>query len=257
MAKTKEAPGLMKTEVVAQSLTQRLPLAPSVIAGQVCSLDEQAEKAVAVAERAEIKTAGDAGNAADVLRAISAQLRLVDSQRKKHTDPLDDAKSQIMNLFRVPFAKFTKAQLVLKNKVTAWRRVEEARLTAEAEEKRKERLRLAEQKAAAQVALGDADGAQRIAEEAAALPVEPEKVRAVGIYGSSLGSRKRSVGNVVDRRAFLQELAGSRDPLLTEILDGIEFPKVSLNRLAAAIHKAETLNPNGFEAQTEDSSVVR
>lgn len=256
MSKSK-VPAVLKTDTIAASLTQRLPLSPTVIAGEVVALNEEADRAEVVAARAVVNSAADAGKVADILRAINAQLALTDRKRKVHTDPIDSAKKQIMDLFRVPFTKFEKAKLVLQQKAGVWRRAEEARLTAEANARRIEKQQAAQAAAAAQSALGDADGAKQIIEEAEALTIEAEKPSAVGVYGGVLGGRKRSVGKVTDLRKFLAELIATQDPVLLDILASVEFSKSKLNALAALIHKGDSLNPNGFEAVEEDSTVVR
>lgn len=250
-------PKQLTSDKIAESLQRRVDLSPVLIAGQIVSENEQAEKALVVADAFEVTTAKDAGDAADVLRAMKSSLERIDRMRKDHTAPLDAAKEAIHNLFKIPFTKMTKAQLVLTSKLNAWRVVEQRRLTLEAEDRRKAQAAKAKAAAEVHVALGDMEGAKQIVEEAAAVQIAPEKIEAVGIYGSSVGSRSRAVGSVGDRRKFLRALADSDSPALVEILEGITFPQISLNRLAAAVEKGDEISPPGFASTKTDSTVVR
>lgn len=246
-----------RIDVISKALPLNLPIAGKVIAEEVVKYRGEADKALAVATRAEIIDIDTAGRAADVLRAITASEKKVDELRKVQTKPLDDQKKTITALYDVALQTYAKAKTLLNEKANVWRRAEEARLTAEAVERRKARQLEAERLAAAQVALGDEEGADQILEEAAALPVEQERVAAVGVYGSVLGTVNRNVGVVKDRRQFLQALSNAKDPLLVQILEKIEFPQSLLNKLAAAVHEGNAIAPIGFEATRKDSTGVR
>jgi hypothetical protein len=254
---TPNLPVPARPDVIEKALPVAIPVPGKLIAEEVVKYRTEADKAVAVAQRAEIVDGDTAGRAADVLRAITASLRRLEEDRKKKTAPLDKQKATITGLYEVAKAQYTKAKAMLTDKVDVWRRAEEKRLTAEAEERRAERKAEAERLAAAQTELGDAEGADRILEEAAALPSAPEKVAAVGVYGGVLSSRNRNVGEITDRREFLRALTAAKDPLLVEILDAIEFPKSLLNKLAKAVHEGEAIAPVGFTAKRDDSSNVR
>ena len=256
-AKNLPAPIPNRLEVIEKSLPIALSIPGKVIATEVVKYRTEADKALAVAGRAVITTADDAGNAADVLRAITASLRRLEEDRKAKTQPLDKQKSEITALYDIAKEVYGKAKKVLDEKVTTWRRAEEKRLTAEAEERRKERQAEAERLAAAQAALGDDDGADQILEEAAALPIEPERVSAIGTYGGSLSTRARNVGKITDRAAFLRVLAGSTDPTLIEIREKIEFPQALLNKLAKAVAEGDAISPVGFLADKDESNNIR
>jgi hypothetical protein len=246
-----------RVDVIQKALPLNLVIPGAAIAEEVVKYVTEANKALAVAERAEIKDSDTAGRAADVLRAITTSEKKVDELRKEKTRPLDDQKEKITNLYKTALETFTKAKTLLSKKADVWRKAEEARLTAEAEERRKARQAEADRLAAAQASLGDDEGAQQILEEAAALPVERERVAAVGVYGSTLGTVNRNIGAVNDRRKFLQVLIAAKDPLLVQILEKIEFPQALLNKLAAAVNKGETFGPIGFEAKKDDRTGVR
>lgn len=238
-------------------IPETLPLDPGAIADEVLSFRDEAEKALAVAQRADVNGADPAGRAGDVMRAISAARARLDSSRKKRTVVLDDLKSNVKKFYDTVDAIYSSAAATLRGKIDVWRRDEEARLTREAEERRKTREAEAAKLATAQAALGDAEGAQQILEEAAAISEEPEKVRAVGVYGTTVGSTTRNIGAVKDRSAFFKALATSKDPLVVDIANNLVFPQLLLNRLAKAVNESESLCPPGFVASTETNSSFR
>lgn len=234
-----------------------LPVDALKIVNEVLSFKDEAQKALAVAQRADVNGADPAGNAGDVLRAIGAARARLETARKSHTAGLDSLKANIMGFYSAPDKVYAEAQTTLKSKIDVWRRAEEDRLTREAEERRRARDEEARRLAAAQAALGDAEGATQILEEAAAVSSEPEKVRAVGVYGATVGSISRNVGYVDDRFAFFKALATSQDPAVKAIADDIVFPQALLNKLAKLVNDGESLCPPGFRAGKVDSSNIR
>ena len=246
-----------RLDVISRALPISVPIPNTEIAAEVIRFRAEADKAVAVAERAEIVDADTAGRAADVLRAITTSEKKLDEARKEKTRPLTEQKAKIDELYKPASAGYLTAKTKLTAKVNVWRKAEEARLTAAAEVRRKERNEEAARLAAAQSALGDDEGADRILEEAAAMTGVPEKVSAVGVYGAVLGTTNRNVGEVNDRAAFLKVLATSTDPNVVAIRDKIEFPQALLNKLAAAVAKGESIAPVGFTAKVDDKASVR
>ena len=249
-------------DAIAKALTPQILIPVSEVAAELIRFRDEADKARQVAERAVLKTAQDAGNAADVLRAITTSLTRLETARKAKTEPLDKAKSQLMDLYRAAEKVYTEAKTTLQGKATVWRRAEEARLTKEAEDRRKARQEEAEKLAAAQAAMNDAAGAQQILEEAAAVVEPAPRAGATGIYGSVLGSTSRNVGEVTDRIGFLTAVAVAyqnpdADRHLRAIAAAIEFPKSILNALAGAVNAGESFSPPGFRAGKTDNSTAR
>jgi hypothetical protein len=250
-------------DAIARALTPQILIPVSEVAAELVRFRDEADKAKQVADRAVLATTQDAGNAADVLRAITSALTKLEKARKAKTEPLDKAKTQLMDLYRAAEKVYTEAKTTLQGKANVWRRAEEARLTELAEERRKKRQEEAQQLAAAQAAMNDPTGAQQIIEEAAAVVEEVPRAGATGIYGSVLGGVSRSVGEVTDRLAFLRAVANAYamgdlgEPNLRAIGAAIEFPKSLLNALARAVNAGEVISPPGFEAGKTDNSVAR
>lgn len=113
------------------------------------------------------------GIAADGLKQIKGKIRELDDQRKSITKPLDEAKLQVMNLFRRPLEALAGAEQSIKQKLIAYEAIEEQKRREEqerlAEIARKERERLqAEARKAEEVAAAKAVELRRQAEEARA-----------------------------------------------------------------------------------------
>lgn len=250
-------PVVLTTDLIAEQLPHQVPLAVALIAADVVKYSEEAHKALAVAERAEITDDKAAGNAADVIRAIIASSKRLDADSKKHVADLDARQTTITNFFKVSKVIYLQAKTTLDGKVTKWRRAEEVKLIAENKRKREEQQAEAQRLANVTAALGDVEGAQRIVEEAAAVVIEPPKPVAVGVYGGTTSSAKRHVGLVEDRAAFFKALAVSKDPLVAAIAAKIEFPQSLLNSLAKAVAEGETIAPGGFKADTATSNTYR
>lgn len=112
-------------------------------------------------------------SAAIELQGIKAKAKALDDQRKAITKPLDDAKKQVMDLFRQPLELLDQAEGLLKRSMLTYQseqdriRREEQRKLEEAAAK--ERARLAAEAAAAEAAArAKAEEQRRKAEEAAA-----------------------------------------------------------------------------------------
>ncbi len=254
---TTNLPVALNTTVIAAALPQQVPLAVEMIAADVVKYSEEAHKALAVAERAQITDDKAAGNAADVIRAIIASRKRLDTDAKKHTADLKSRTVTITDFFKVSDAVYLQAKTKLDDKVTVWRRAEEAKILADNAKKREELQAEAARLAAATAALGDAEGATRIVEEAAAVMIEPARPMAVGVYGGTTGSAKRHVGTVEDRAAFFKALAVSKDPLVVAIATKIEFPQALLNSLAKAVTEGDTIAPGGFKAGDATNNTYR
>lgn len=92
-----------------------------------------------------IKNQNDYETSAEFLKTIKAKYKELDDMRKNITRPLDTVKKSVLDLFRFPLEKLSKAESVIKSTMLKYmdeqervRREQEAKLQAEAEKKRKE-----------------------------------------------------------------------------------------------------------------------
>jgi hypothetical protein len=254
---TTNLPVLTTRDMLAQSLVHQVPIAVDLITADVIKYSEEAARALAVAERAQITDDKAAGNAADVIRAIIASSKRCDADAKQHVADLEAQATAITNFFKISKSVYLAAKVKLDEKVTLWRRAEEVKLIEENRKKREQTQAEAQRLAQVTAALGDAEGAQRIVEEAAAVVVAPARPIAVGVYGSTTSSAKRHIGKVEDRALFFAALAKSKDPLVVAIANKVEFPQALLNSLAKAVSDGDTITPAGFKADTATNNTYR
>lgn len=241
-----------------------MPQVPSaVIAAEIVRFVSEANKALGQAERAVIDDNESAGKAADLMKAITSALSSQDAARKIHTAPLDKFKAKLMQFYGLATTNLENARQILKDKTLVFAKAERARLEAEAAAAAAAAAEEAQRLAAAQAALGDADGAQQILDEAAARPVEAAKVGITGAYGASLGLRTQKVGQVTDNRAFLKFLVAFMDaePAYGKFVDDLRFPQSALNDLARAVLDPDlekaVAQPDGFVAENVESTSSR
>lgn len=246
-----------RLDVIAAAIPQNIPIQSSTIAAEIVRFRDEAEKAVAVADRAVIDCAQAMGNAADVIRAINASSKKLTTARYNRLEHIDSIRQSIANMYLVAGTQYALAKTRLEGKVRIWRQAEEKRVIAESNERKQIRAERAKQLAAAQLALGDAAGATQILEEAAAVPDVAPRVEAVGVYGGKMSVTNRNVGKVTDVRLFLGALATSKCDYMSAILERIELPVSLLNKLAAAVQAGEALCPPGFLADVDSKDVAR
>jgi len=151
----------------------------------------EAEKTLAVARAYHIDSPEMYQLAGTELKEIKGKIKVLETQRKSITDPLNAAKSRIMDLFRRPIDFLTDAEASLKRAMLTFQREEERkrqeaeRIAQEATRKEQERLRkAAEKKAAKAEAKGDEDKAQELRENVPVLPlptVAPTPRRVAGV----------------------------------------------------------------------------
>jgi hypothetical protein len=220
---------------VAQALGHIPPANTSAISAEIVRFVSDSVKAVDQAMRAVVDTPEAAGKVADLLTAIRKASVVQENARKVHTAPLDAFKAKLMKLYGVAMGNLDEATTILKQKARVFMDAEQRRQQAEADAARhaaeSEALRLA----SAQAALGDAEGAAQILEEAAARPAEVVKATATGAFGSTLGGRKRKVGTVTNNAQFLMDVLSSSDPVCASFVADLRFPQSALNDLAAAV----------------------
>src|SRR5690606_29862260 len=146
-----------------------------------------AEKTLQLVRDYQIQTAADYEGAAEQLKAIKSKAKSLDEQRKAITKPLDDAKRQVMNLFRPPLQFLADAESLIKRSMADFQR-EQERLRLEAQRKaeeqaRKEQERLA-RRAEQAAEKGQADKAEQLAMQAQMVQapvVAFEKPKAAGV----------------------------------------------------------------------------
>lgn len=155
------------------------------VAKQVESLAEQVDSF-------EVATAEHYASGAEVLKTIKGLSKDVEEQRKKITQPLDQAKKQVMDLFRPLTDTLTGAERTIKQRLVKWSS-EQERIRREEQRKadekaRKERERLEKQAEAARQK-GREDRAQTLEDRAistVAAPPPPAAPQVAGIQTRSL-----------------------------------------------------------------------
>ncbi len=239
---------------IAAGLPKPIEFNSGEIAADLQRYADEADKAVAVVNRAVIDDQDSFDRGADLAKSIRVTLASVEDSRRKLTLPLDAAKKRLTSLFATPADKLEMALSAIKRKMDAFRRAEEQRRREAAEAARRAAEEEARKLAEAQAAMGDAEGAQQIIEEAAALPVVSEKVTATGVYGGSAGSRKRAVGEITNKIDFVR---WALENSLTTISEA-EFKASVLNALARGILEGGE-NPQipGFSYRYEESLTIR
>lgn len=232
-------------------------LVAPVIAAEIIRFAGEGSKALIQASRLVVNDADSAGVAADLVKAINAEDKAQEAARKVHTSSLDVYKDRLMTLFGVGRKSLADAKQILMTKLQTFQTVERQRLAEEAEAQRKLQEAEATRLAAAQFALGDAEGAEQILEEAAALPVEPVKVVSAGSFAVA-GIRKVAVGGVGDRYALLRSLIDNPlEPGYAEVIESLTFSQRDLNALAKLVIDQKTPYPVGLDASEKESTNVR
>lgn len=153
------------------------------------ALTRTAAAAMAMVEAFEVNDATTFELAAEELQSIKKRATALDEQRKAITGPLDQAKKQVMDLFKPPLEVLTKAEGLLKSKMLTWqqdeaRKAAEARAEAERQAQAERERRAAEaEKLEAEGKVGEAAVQRAVAEMVVAAPsvatVEPPKVAGV------------------------------------------------------------------------------
>lgn len=173
------------------------------------ALTRTAEGALALVESFEVNDATTYEIAAEELTSIKRKSTTLDEQRKAITKPLDEAKANVMALFRGPLDLLGKAEGILKGKMLAFtqeqqRIAREAQLAAErAAQAERDRLAAEAAKLAAEGRAGEALMKQQVAEMIVAAPpavAEPAKVAGVSV-------RSTVDFEVVDLLALVKHIA--------------------------------------------------
>lgn len=221
------------------------------IPSEAKALMQDAEKTLQLVRDYQIQTAADYEGAAEQLKAIKSKAKSLDEQRKAITKPLDDAKQQVMNLFRPPLQFLADAESLIKRGMADFQR-EQERLRLEAQRKaeeqaRKEQERLA-RRAKQAAEKGQADKAEQLAMQAQMVQapvVAFEKPKAAGV-----SVRKNWKADVVDFDALVKAVAAGKAPARLLMVNTTE-----LNKIAKAL-QADTDIP-GVRVYAEDVVAAR
>lgn len=250
---------LVTIGTIAEALPAPITFNAAIVAAELVRFAGDADKAEGIAERAVIEDEDSLGRGADVVKSITAVLKDLDAARMAQTKPLDTAKDKLMAFYGASRTRLMAAKTLLSTKMQTWQRAEQVRLEAAAAVARKAQEEEARKLAAAQAALGDAEGAEQILADAAAIKQAPVKATATGVYGASAGTTKRPVGKITNLRQFLAWAAKNGS---SELLDAVTVGQAALNRLAASTLAAaeacpETAQIPGFEATRYESLTIK
>lgn len=188
--------------------------------------------------------------AGEQLREIKSKAKELDERRKKITKPLDEAKKQVMDLFRPALEFLTQAETIIKRKMIVYQS-EQEKIRREAEAKareaqRKEQERLEEQARKAE-AKGKAEQAEALRQQADMTPavvVAPEAPKA---NGTSI--RTDWEAEVMDKKALIKAIAAGTAP------DVLDVNMKTLNQMARALK--DQLNIPGVRARQVERMAVR
>lgn len=167
----------MKTDIVPAS-TDDPRVKP--VAKEVSALTQQVESF-------EVTDADSYEQGAEVLRTIKSLHKKAEEQRKSITSPLDQAKKQVMDLFRPFTDSLTGAERTLKRRMVAWKseqdRIarEEARKAEEKARKERQRLEREAKKAEEAGRVERADTLRERSEVVTAAPPAPAAPKVSGI----------------------------------------------------------------------------
>lgn len=203
------------------------------------------------AESFTIANGEELGGSEDLLRRIKGQAGTLDAARKKITGPMDEAKKEIMDLFRPAVKRLKDAEGVIKDAILAYTRVEERkRIAAQAkldEDARRERVQLEEQAAKHRETgrEGRAETLERRAEAVEAPTVAPADLPKGGVH-----LRQTWKAEVKDLKALARAVADGTAPEVYLMANMVE-----LNRMAREM-KGDLQIP-GVEAVAEEGVAAR
>lgn len=243
------------------AMVEALPKVPAFnatkVAQDIANLNEQADKVLAAAKRADLQTEATATTATTFLATITKRIKEVDDERKGITGNFDKLVKGLNGLFtKGPLFKLDQAKTILQAKLGAYARAERIRLEEEADAERKRIAAEAAKQAQKAIKDGDRAGAVEILQNAAAVDVQPEAL-VIRSATASLSSVKRNVGSVTDLRKFLAWVAANNDPAALAALGGISVGQRELNQLAVAVLVGGHAPVPGFDATEEETFGAR
>jgi hypothetical protein len=213
-------------------------ITPTVLLTHAQPSIANADNILAQAKRAELP-AGPEGqekfdSAIDGIKICNSQIKRADEAMHRLIDPLTEHVKWIREQFKPIFDTFGEAKTIFETKAKDWKRVEDARLAAIAEEERKlaEEQALADAQAA--VDAGDAPRAEALLDLAASTPTSETQVRGRGHFTGASGSTKLTwKGEVTDVKALCQAIVDGKIP--ESFIK--EFSKSKLNAYANTTQK--------------------
>lgn len=106
---------------------------------------EEAEKFLQTeVEGLEIQTSGQFQASGELLKMIKSHSKSLDTERKSHTQPLDEAKKEIMDEYRPILDRLENGERIVKRAMAEWNRKEQERLEKERREREEAARRLHE-----------------------------------------------------------------------------------------------------------------
>ncbi len=185
--------------------------------------------------------------AAGMLSRIKARYNELDVMRKAITKPLDEAKRNVMDMFRTPLVRLKSAEGTTKQSMLAYQREQEAKRRAEEarlqEIARKEREKLERQAARAEKA-GREERAADLRQVADSVPEPVVAHAAPKVAGMS--TRKTYKAAVTDKMALIKAVAEGKAP---DVL--LEPNMTALNGQARALKEA--LNYPGVQLIVDET----
>lgn len=199
--------------------------------------ENSAERALGQAKRAVIDSEDKLGLGGELTKSITNRVKAIDEKRKEFTKPLDEAKASVMDAFRPAVDTLNEAKSIIKGKCDAYLQAEQRRRAEEAAAQRRAAEEEARKAAEAQLEEGDFEAAAEIVQQAAGVveAIQPEKVQATGLYGTSTSGTRVVSGEVTDLPAFVAFLFTPEGKLLSDTLglgNLIEVKKSGVNKLA-------------------------
>jgi len=149
------------------------------------------------------------------LKSIKDRARMLDTERKLITKPMDEAKTRVMDFFRKPLLFLTDAEKVLKRSMIAYQ--DDKARKARIEEERLRRLRQEEQERLANEAetleeSGDNETANAVMEQAASMPEVIVEKFAPKVQG--IKTTTRWSAEVTDKMALIKAVAAGEVSML-------------------------------------------
>lgn len=170
--------------------------------------------------------------AGDELRTIKAKAKALEERRKAITGPMDQAKKEVMDLFRKPLEVLEKAEAALKRTMIAYQQAEEAKAAAARAEAEKaaaaERAEMARQAREAEES-GDVATAAALEVAATAITTHVEVAEPAKLAG--VATTKRWSAEVVDKVAYIRHVLDHAP----ELIDTVEIVMKPLNQMAVAM----------------------
>lgn len=157
--------------------TELIPLQVTVQHPTAAALARGADSALALVEAFEVVDDDSFALGGEELQAIKRKASALDEQRKAITKPMDDAKKNVMDLFRGPTELLAKAEGILKGKLLAYsqeqqrKAAEQRRIVEQAAAEERRKLEEQARQAEAEGREGEAVVQRAIAEMVVAAPV--------------------------------------------------------------------------------------